>query len=686
MKFENQWDDAAAAHCMAQAGDDPADRQLALRVYTSRLIGQNPDLVMHGGGNTSVKLTRRDLYGNEVRVLHVKGSGWDLGDIEAPGLPGVLLDPLLELRALDALSDEEMVNQQRRNLLDSSAPNPSVETLLHANLPHVFVDHTHATPFLALANLPDLDAALREIFGDRLAVVPYILPGFGLAKAAAEVFETNPQVEGLLLKNHGHFAFGATARESYDRIIAHTNEVCDWLARRRGPLKPAAAVARGPEPQEILPVLRGLVGDVMAAHQSNPDAAMPVLDLRDGAEVRDFLASRDLADLSRRGVATPDHVLRTKRFPLLLTRDVLASGRAALAGAVETFLQDYRAYFDRNAPRFGGAKTLVSPHPCVAWMEGLGLAGIGATAKAASAAADLAEQTLEVMREGEAAGGFRPIGEADTFDAEYWSLEQAKLGKGVPPVLTGRVVLITGGAGAIGRACAAAFAAQGAQVFLVDREAAALDEALAALGPWHGGAAMDITEPGAAAEALARCVRRFGGIDILLSNAGAATSGDMAGLDEAVLRQSFELNFFAHNAFARAATGVMRAQGRGGQILFNISKQAVNPGRNFGAYGLPKAATFFLLRQLALELGPDGIRVNGVNADRIRSGLLTGDFIAERAEARGTDPDSYMAGNLLGREVEARHVAKAFTDLATSERTTGHVMTVDGGNIEAALR
>jgi NAD(P)-dependent dehydrogenase (short-subunit alcohol dehydrogenase family) len=296
------------------------------------------------------------------------------------------------------------------------------------------------------------------------------------------------------------------------------------------------------------------------------------------------------------------------------------------------------------------------------------------------------------MAAGEAGGSFRPIGEADTFDMEYWSLEQAKLGKGARPPLQGRVVLVTGGAGAIGRAAAKAFAAQGASIFLTDRDEGALGAACDGLGRDHGGIAGDVTAPGEAARIVATCVRRFGGLDILLSNAGAAWQGELATLPEATLRESFELNFFAHQAMAQAAVAVFREQGRGlgrpagGQILFNVSKQAVNPGKGFGAYGLPKAATFFLLRQLALELGPEGVRVNGINADRIRSGLLDEAMIAARSEARGVTPDRYMAGNLLGREVEARHVAEAFVMLARAERTTGHVMTVDGGNIEAALR
>lgn len=677
----NRWQDAEARAMQEAAGADPMARELALRVYTSRIIGQDPDLVMHGGGNTSVKLRARDVFGDEVDVIHIKGSGWDLGTIEAAGLPAVRMAPLMRLRALPSLSDEEMVNVQRSNLLDSTAPNPSVETLLHAYLPHKYVDHTHATAMLALANLPEVEAATREIFGDRMALVPYVMPGFALAKLAAETFERHPDAEGLLLVNHGHFAWGPDAKSSYDRIVAHTNMVEAWLADRRPePLRPVAALPQ-PDLARTLSALRGAIG----AHL--PDGApMPVFDLRSNGVVDAFLARPDLADLATRGVATPDHVIRTKGHPLVLDGATVAGGAGAIAAAIDRFIAGYIAYFGRQAPRFGGSKTMLSPLPNLAWIVGAGLVGIGADAKAARIAADIGEQSQRVMRDGEAAGGFRPIAEADLFDMEYWSLEQAKLGKGKAPAFQGRVVLVTGGAGAIGLATAQAFKARGATVFLVDRDAGALEAALKTLGGDHGGLACDITEPGAAEGAVAACVTRFGGLDILVSNAGAAMVGEVATLPDNTLRASFELNFFAHLAFAQAATAVFRAQGRGGQILFNVSKQAVNPGKGFAAYGLPKATTFFLLRQLALELGAEGIRVNGINADRIRSGLLTPEMIAARAMARQIDEASYMGGNLLHREVEARHVAEGFVMLAQSERTTAHVLTVDGGNIEAALR
>jgi NAD(P)-dependent dehydrogenase (short-subunit alcohol dehydrogenase family) len=426
---------------------------------------------------------------------------------------------------------------------------------------------------------------------------------------------------------------------------------------------------------DILPKLRGAIASVGT---NDRDAPMPVFDLRDGAEVRKYLERPDLENLARSGPATPDHVIRTKGFPLVL------SGPAAIDAAVRDFAADYRAYFERQAPRAAQQKTMLAPTPGLAWIPRLGLVGIGVDAPSARIAADLGEQTIRVMTSGIAAGGFRAIGEDDIFDMEYWSLEQAKLGKAAAPPFRGRIVLVTGAAGAIGRAIVQAFKANGATVFLVDRDGDALQRTMT--GRDTGSIVLDLTDATAGQAAVEACVKRFGGLDIVVSNAGAAWTGEMASLPETTLRKSFELNFFAHHHLAQAAVAVMRAQGRGGQLLFNVSKQAVNPGKGFGAYGLPKAATFFLVKQLALELGGDFIRVNGVNADRIRSGLLTDAFIAERAQARGLDADAYMAGNLLKREVEACHVADAFTALARAERTTGHVMTVDGGNIEASLR
>ena len=312
--IKNNYKHKDAEIWLSEASKNDADQQLALRVYTSRLIGQNPDLVMHGGGNTSVKVERKNLFGQTCKVMHVKGSGWDLDTILAPGLPGLWLEPLRKLRDLEQLSDEDMVNIQRANLLDSSSPNPSVETLLHAFLPHKFIDHTHATPFLILANLPNAREVCKEIFGGKLGIVPYIMPGFALAKKAAEVYEQDPTVEGLMLLGHGHFAFGETAKESYDQIISHTETVADYLKME----KPTKLFTRNPHrASDIFPVIRGLIGDMIGLN-----SPMPIMDLRNGKEELQFLTRNDLDELSTRGTASPDHVIRIKSRPLVLRESV----------------------------------------------------------------------------------------------------------------------------------------------------------------------------------------------------------------------------------------------------------------------------------------------------------------------------------------------------------------------------
>lgn len=685
---ENLWNEKQASEIAAAAGSEQADQSLALQAYASRLIGSDLQLVQHGGGNTSCKVTRKNLFGNEISVLHIKGSGQDLATMDPAGMPGLRLETLLALRQLPRLSDADMVNTQRQAMLDSTAPTPSVETLLHAYLPHRHINHTHATAMLAIADLPNAESVVKDIFGDRIACVPFHMPGFELGKAAAEVFESNPQVEGLLLLQHGHFAFSDDPKTAYDLLIEHTNMVENWISTKSSKGRETKGKIESPQvdPVTVLPMLRGVIGKHRAEFSQNADAAMPVLDLRAGPAVQEFLARPDMPTLATRGVATPDHVIRTKNLPLVLYPGDLNNDRQNIENAVQKYIDEYTEYFNRNAAWADEPKTMLDPTPDVIWAQGLGIIALGHNAQAAAMAGDLAEQNFTAMGWGEDCGGFHPVNEAQLFDMEYWSLEQAKLGDRHYPDFDGRVVLVTGGGGAIGLATAQAFAALGASIFLVDLEQSALDAGLEKLGPHHGGIALDITAENAAQTAMDACIRRFGGLDILVSNAGAAWTGEMDVLDDVLLRKSFELNFFAHQTFSKAAAHIFEQQGRGGQILFNVSKQAVNPGKGFGAYGIPKAATFFLLRQLALELGPKGVRVNGINADRIRSGLLDADFVTERAKARGVDEATYMAGNLLRREVEARHVADAFVALAQSARTTAHVMTVDGGNIEAALR
>jgi rhamnose utilization protein RhaD (predicted bifunctional aldolase and dehydrogenase)/NAD(P)-dependent dehydrogenase (short-subunit alcohol dehydrogenase family) len=684
--MENRWSDREAAEAVARYAESGVGEDLALRVYTTRLLGGEPRLVLHGGGNTSVKTTARDLLGEAVEVLCVKGSGWDMARIEPAGLPAVRLAPLRALRRLDALSDEAMVNEQRINLLDSAAPNPSVETLLHAFLPHKFVDHTHANAVLALSDQPDGEAICAELYGGRVAIVPYIMPGFALAKKAAEVFEAHPEVEGLVLHKHGVFSFGASAREAYERMIELVSLAEARLARGGNRAFAAASLPKArASAAEIAPVLRGLA----ALPREGEDGAWRrlVMTHRNGARVLDYVNGAGLARYSQEGVVTPDHVIRTRQKPLLLPPPEAGRLDAFAAAARDAFARykaAYEAYFARNNARSAAKKRALDPLPRVALVPGIGLFALGPSAKEARIVADIAETAIAVVTDAERIGRFESIGEADTFDMEYWSLEQAKLGKAAEKPLARQVAAVTGGGSGIGAAAAAAFAAVGAEVAVLDRDGERADVVARSIGGFA--LACDVTEPEDVAAAFARICEVFGGVDIVLSNAGAAWQGRIGEVEDALLRESFELNFFAHQTVARHAVRIMRAQGTGGCLLFNASKQAVNPGPDFGPYGLPKAATLFLMRQYAIDYGKDGIRANAVNADRIRSGLLTPEMIAARAKARGVSERDYLAGNLLGREVTAEDVARCFVSLALAEKTTGAVLTCDGGNIAAALR
>jgi len=674
----------ALADSYAQRG---IGRDLALRVYTTRLLGNDSALVLHGGGNTSVKTTTIDLMGDDAEVLCVKGSGWDMGTIEPAGLPAVRLAPLRRLRERDVLTDEDMVAVQRANLLRPSAPNPSVETLLHAFVPHKFVDHTHSTAVLSLVDQPDGQDVCREVYGTKMGIVPYIMPGFALAKKAAEVFEENTSAIGLILHKHGIFTFGESAREAYERMIEMVSRAEDHIARNRKAVfatrqlpQQAAAVS------EIAPILRGA-----CALPEKAEGAWRrfVVEFRSNPDILRFVNGAELARYSQQGVVTPDHTIRTKNWPLLVPppeHGMADKFKREAEKAVAAFADNYRAYFERNNARVGGIKKMLDVAPRIVLVPGVGMFGLGRSKKDASVAADVGESAITAITDAEAIGRFESISEADMFDCEYWSLEQAKLGKEPEKPLAGQIVAITGAAGAIGAATARAFAAAGAAVALLDVDVDAARKIAASLGNAALSLACDVTDPASVTAAFDNVAEQFGGLDILVSNAGAAWQGRIGEVDEEILRKSFELNFYGHQRAAQAAVKIMLAQGTGGCLLFNVSKQAINPGPDFGPYGLPKAATLFLVRQYALDYGAAGIRANAVNADRIRSGLLDDHMIASRAKSRGVSEKEYMQGNLLRREVTADDVAQAFLAQALALKTTADVTTVDGGNIAAALR
>jgi len=676
----SRWSDSEAATYIERYADDGKD--LALRVYTSRLLGRDPSLVLHGGGNTSVKTTRTDELGRELPVLCVKGSGWDLAEIEPAGHPAVHLTPLLDFRALPALSDEDMVNGVRRNLLSVSSPNPSVETLLHAFLPHTYIDHTHADAVLALADQEDAETLCREVYGDRMGIVPYIMPGFALAKKAAEVYEADPSVEGLILINHGIFTFGATARESYERMITMVRLAEEAILERQPSAVFGSLIHQRPEQPcaEALATLRGKLS-------GHPEGIGPVvLETRTSPGIRALLARADLADLTARGPITPDHIIRTKKKPAILPAVDDPDFAAGIDAALARYVTEYHAYFLEQVTAKAVARTELHPLPIVFLIPGLGLVTMGTTAKAARIAADLYEHTVDTLVKAEAIGRYTPLTDDHLFDMEYWSLEQAKLGKKQPKPLEGRICLISGAAGGIGAATARTFAAAGCNLILTDREAEPLNGLAASIsGVAVHTEVADMTDAASVKEMVVRGVAALGGLDIVVSNAGTAPMGPIEEAGDA-LADSLAINLMSHQFLASASTELMRAQGIGGCLLFNASKSAFNPGPGFGAYSIPKAALIALMKQYAVEMGGHGIRAAAVNADRVRTPLLDMDAITERARARGLSADQYFRSNLLGREVTVDDVARAFYQLALAEKSTGTVMTVDGGNIAASPR
>jgi NAD(P)-dependent dehydrogenase (short-subunit alcohol dehydrogenase family) len=502
------------------------------------------------------------------------------------------------------------------------------------------------------------------------------------------MFDADPSVEGLILVKHGIFSFGADARQAYERMIALVTLAEERLARQRKPALVSTKLPNRPaRVADVAPIIRG----ACSLPDSRSDGAWKrfVLDFRGNEAVINFVNGAEVERYGQAGVVTPDHNIRIKNKPLVVAAPEdgdLAGFKNSVRDAVAAYGETYESYFVRNNARVGGIKTMLDSAPRVVLVPGVGLFGLGRSKKDAKVAADLAEAAIATIADAEAVGRFEPLPEADLFDVEYWSLEQAKLGNAKELPLAGQIAAITGAAGAIGFATAKAFAAAGAEVALLDLDEAAAQAKAKAIGGAALGLRCDVTDAASVKEAFAQVASAFGGVDIAVSNAGAAWQGRIGEVDEAVLRESFELNFYGHQRVAQAAVKIMRAQGTGGCLLFNVSKQAVNPGPDFGPYGLPKAATLFLVRQYALDYGSEGIRANAVNADRIRSGLLTEEMIASRSKVRGLSEQAYMRGNLLGREVAAEDVAQAFLAQAVALKTTADVTTVDGGNIAAALR
>lgn len=684
--MRDRWSESEAGLAVERWGERWGEA-LALRTYSSRLIGVEGDLVLHGGGNTSVKDVVTDVLGDEVPAVLVKGSGWDLATIEPEGFTPVDLAYMRRLRTLRRMPDEDMVEAQRRHRLRSDAPDPSIETLLHAFLPHKFVDHSHADAILGLTNRRDGAKHVRDALGDGVVIIPYVKAGFDLAKVAAEWYDEDPDCAGLVLLHHGLFTFAETAERAYRQHVALVSAAEKYLdARAR---TTTVAVSSADRAARIAPVLRGALTAADPLHRRWLVVFRP----------SPLAGGPDLADLAGSGPLTPDHVIRTKPLPLVVDPGPDAGLATQVADGVRRYVTAYEGYFAHCAGDAPQRYVKLDPLPRVIWVAGVGLFTVGATAREASVAADIATHTLQLKRRASGVGPFVPLSDEQLFEMEYWALEQKKLGKGAEPVLARRVALVTGGAGAIGVGVARQLLAAGAHVVLTDLEPAALSRAVEALGGGAGRlvtAVADVTESSSMAEAFEVGCRAFGGVDLVVVNAGIAVSGKIADLSDEDVWRATEVNFVGAWRTIREAAKGFAIQGVGGDVVLVSTKNVAAPGAEFGAYSATKAAAHQLARVAALELAPLGVRVNLVAPDAVfaegdvQSGLWAG-VGAERARARGLDPAAlpafYRERNLLKAEVTGSHVGHAVVFLASGRiPTTGAVLPIDGGLPDAFLR
>ncbi|NTV52439.1 MAG: bifunctional aldolase/short-chain dehydrogenase [Candidatus Firestonebacteria bacterium] len=652
--MQNLWNPAEALVC----GNDP----VKLRVYTSRLLGQDPSLVLHGGGNTSVKTEAKNLFGETESLLHIKGSGWDLATLEPAGLVPVRLEALKKMLTLETLSDTDMVRLQRAAMLDPTGPAPSVEALLHALIPATYVDHTHADAVVTLTNTPSGEKLARDVFGPRVLLVPYVMPGFVLAKKIYELTQTQDWklLDGIVLLNHGLFTFAETAQESYERMLSLIAKAEAYLQQKAQPVIPAQTA---PEPKLLeLAALRRAVSQVKGR---------PVLARLDANATAYYFSNLpQAAQISQRGPLTPDHVIRIKPAPLLLGENP--------AAAVAEFTENYQAYFKRHDR---GNLQALNPAPCWAVWPGQGVVSFGVTVKETQIIGDILAHTLPAMLTAELLGGWRPVSEKDLFELEYWELEQAKLKTNARPAeFQGRIVLVTGAASGIGRACVEAFLAQGAAVAALD-----LDPAVHAQfnRPDVFTVAADVTDSKSLQTAVEETVRRFGGLDVLVSNAGIFPPSAAVAVQPAdTWQKSLDVNLTAHQTLLQLCLPYLR-WGKQPAVVIMGSKNVPAPGPGAAAYSVAKAGLTQLARVAALELAAEGIRVNVLHPNAVfDTKLWTPEVLEARARHYGLSVAAYKTNNLLRVEVTSADVARLAVTLAGQafSKTTGAQVPIDGGN------
>ncbi len=653
--IKNLWNDANAK----EFKDD-----LALRVYTSRLLGQDSSLVLHGGGNTSVKITETNIVGEQEEILYVKGSGWDLASIEKAGFSPVRMAHMLKLAKLESLSDPQMVNELKTHLTNASAPAPSVETILHAILPFKYVDHTHADSVVTISNTSNGEQRIREIYGDRVVIVPYVMPGFDLSKDVGRLFseQATDKTEGMVLLNHGIFSFGDNAKQTYDRMIDLVDLAEKYLINQNAweIEKPLGSISTEPMRNEIAQ-LRQSISTVIT---------LPVLfNLTNSKRGFDFSNQDDVKSIATRGPVTPDHVIRTKRIPMI-DRDV------------NQYSKEYASYFDTNEPNSKERKTMLDAAPRIVLDQEFGLCTVGKNMDEVGIVADLYEHTMQCILRAEKLGGWQALPSADIFNLEYWDLEQAKLQKGdTAPEFQGEVVLITGAASGIGKACVESFLARGCAVVGID-----LDVSIKATSTSNNylGLVCDVTNESLLNDILETSVRHFGGIDMLVLNAGIFPGGKkVAELDTDEWRKVFAVNLDANLALLREIHPLLKLAPNKGRVVIIGSKNVPAPGPGAASYSASKAALNQLMRVLSMEWGDDGIRLNTLHPNAVfDTGIWTEEVLESRAKHYGLSVKEYKTNNVMKVEVTSSDVAELAAEMCgvLFAKTTAAQVPVDGGN------
>jgi rhamnose utilization protein RhaD (predicted bifunctional aldolase and dehydrogenase)/NAD(P)-dependent dehydrogenase (short-subunit alcohol dehydrogenase family) len=672
---------------------------LALRVYTSRLIGEEPALVLPGGGNASVKCRLQTVVGEEVEAVFIKGSGADLATVTPEGFCGLGLVPLRKLRTLESLDDEEIENQLGIHRLSARSPDPSVEALVHAFLPHAYVDHTHADSILVLTHQENGNKLIQEALGPKVAVIPYVMPGFLLAKAAIAAYDREPGIDALVVMDHGIFTFAEDSRTSYARMIDYVSRAEDFIVSRLKykPLFPLRSESKGladpgPALARWAPAIRG----ACAFRESPALLRRFYVEARTDSAMVEASLALFAKTLCESGVLTPDHAIRTKNRMVFL--DFLPESdsdlRQAVGQKVEQFAGRYRRYFQDQAGRRDFSGPMLDPWPRLFLVAGLGLLALGFTRKAARVNADIGEHTILAKARAMALGEYVPIPEHHAFDMEYWPLQQKKLPHSGASPLEGQVAVITGAAGAIGFGIARQVLKAGALVVLTDIDQARLENVLSLLRQEFEeerieGLALDVTDLSSVEKGFREICRRTGGIDLVVPNAGMAYVARLEDLDPARFDEVLAVNLKGTFSIIKAAIPIFKRQGTGGNIVVISSKNVFDPGPAFGAYSASKAGAHQLSKIAAMELAEMGVRVNMINPDavfgdeKVCSGLweLVG---PERMKSRGLDPEGlkayYCQRSLLKKEVLAEHVGNAVVFFASDlTPTTGATLPVDSG-------